>query len=504
VLIRGRLLARNTLINLVGQGLPLIVAVLTMPIVIRGLGAERFGILSLIWVVLGYFSVFDLGFGRAATKLVGEALGRGHSERVPRIVWTAVLCQLVLGLLGFVVLAITTPVLVERVLKTPPHLLNEARNSFLILALCIPGVLAAGSFRGLLEANQRFDLVNYVRAPFIVATFAIPLAGVLVGWSLPVIVLVLVAAQAATAAAYCHLSLRTFPSLRTVPRLDREELRRLAWFGGWVTVSSVVSPLLVYMERFIIGIRLSVAAVAYYSAPHEVASRLLIIPISLVGTLFPAFTTLAGQGDLQRVDALTARAIKYLMLSLGPVVILVTVNARDILTLWLGSDFAQHSTRVLQLVAIGVLINAMALVPFSLLQARGRPDLTAKFHLVELPLQIVLVLVCMRSWGITGAAIAWSVRVTVDATLLFIAAYRLRAWSPTAFLVSKVPQTALVLLTGAALAGAISTVVTAPWTRAVLTAAVFLAAAAVAWRTVFDAAERSQIGRLLHAERPGG
>jgi len=79
--ISGKLLARNTLLNFIGQILPLIVGVVTIPFVIQGLGTERFGLLSLAWVVLGYFAIFDLGLGRATTKFVAEALGRGDEKK---------------------------------------------------------------------------------------------------------------------------------------------------------------------------------------------------------------------------------------------------------------------------------------------------------------------------------------------------------------------------------------------------------------------------------------
>ena len=75
----------NSVWNLVGLGLPLLVALVSIPILIRGLGTDRFGILTLAWVVIGYFSLFDLGLGRAVTKLVADRLGAGASERVPAL-----------------------------------------------------------------------------------------------------------------------------------------------------------------------------------------------------------------------------------------------------------------------------------------------------------------------------------------------------------------------------------------------------------------------------------
>lgn len=72
--IQSGLLARNTAMNLVGQVIPLLVGLATIPYVVRGLGADGFGILSIAWVLLGYFSLFDLGLGRATIKFVAEVL----------------------------------------------------------------------------------------------------------------------------------------------------------------------------------------------------------------------------------------------------------------------------------------------------------------------------------------------------------------------------------------------------------------------------------------------
>jgi len=77
--------------NLVGQGVPLILAVFTIPPLIKGLGIDRFGVLTLAWMVIGYFSLFDFGIGRALTKVVAEKLGGGQAEDILAITRTALL-----------------------------------------------------------------------------------------------------------------------------------------------------------------------------------------------------------------------------------------------------------------------------------------------------------------------------------------------------------------------------------------------------------------------------
>src|SRR5918998_2593407 len=96
----GRLLARNTIFNFAGQAAPLLVALVAIPLLIEGLGTDRFGVLTLAWIVIGYFSLFDLGLGRALTKLVAERLGTGREDEVPDLVWTGLALMIALGLAG--------------------------------------------------------------------------------------------------------------------------------------------------------------------------------------------------------------------------------------------------------------------------------------------------------------------------------------------------------------------------------------------------------------------
>jgi O-antigen/teichoic acid export membrane protein len=422
--INGNLLSRNTMINLVGLGLPLIVAVITMPFVIRGLGTERFGILAFAWAIIGYFSMFDLGLGRASTKYVAEALGGGRQESVPSIVKTAVTTQAVLGFLGGLFLAVITPLLVERFLNIRQDLVAEARLSFYLLSLSIPAVLVSGSFRGVLEAAQRFDLVNAVRAPFSAANFLLPLIGVFLGYGLPGIVALLVTFRWLALAILCFLYIRLFSPWKVPSRFRLADLRILVSFGVWVTVSSIIGPVLVYLDRFIIGILQTMTAVAHYSAPYEMVVRLIIIPSSIVATLFPAFSALIGANEQSKNKEILVRSSKYLFLVTAPIVALMIFFAEDILTVWLGKEFAQRSTLVFQILSIGVLFNSLAYLPHSLIQAMGRPDVPAKFHLIELVLYVGLAWFLIGKFAVVGAALAWTLRVALDGFLLWAAAWK--------------------------------------------------------------------------------
>jgi len=430
--IRGSVLARNTVLNLFGLTLPLLVGFLTIPVVIHRLGTERFGILSIIWVVVGYFGFFDLGLGRATTKFVAEALGKADYDKIPGFFWTTISFQGILGIVGAVVLALITPLLVYRVFNIPSFLLGESKLSFYVMALSFPVVMVSGSFRGVLEAGQRFDLVNYVKIPSGVVNYIAPLLGAMAGFGLPGIMVLLTVSRLITFVIWAVIALKVFPILKRGLAIRRETIKPILSFGGWLTVSSFVSPLLIYLDRFFIGSLLSMAALGFYSAPYEIILRLGILPQSLLITLFPAFSALQGSRESEKTKILFSRSIKYLFLSIGTTIVVLVFFARPFLKLWLGESFAAQSALVFQILAVGFFANALANIPFSFLQGIGRADVTAKFHLAEVVFYIPLVWLMIRQWGINGAAAAWAIRVTIDMILLYCGAWKIGKLAPSA------------------------------------------------------------------------
>src|SRR5258705_305438 len=95
VALTGRgLLARNTLWSLLGQAIPLVAAAFAVPLLLHALGAEAFGVLTLSWTLIGYFTLFDFGLGRALTRVVAEGLGGGDTKELPELVGTALVMLL--------------------------------------------------------------------------------------------------------------------------------------------------------------------------------------------------------------------------------------------------------------------------------------------------------------------------------------------------------------------------------------------------------------------------
>lgn len=499
--ISGRLLSRNTLLNFLAQAGPLLVAIAAIPFIIRGLGVERFGLLSIAWLAPESLIFLDLGLGRATTKYVAEALGKGDKDQISRVAWTAMIVQIGLGLLGTIALISIASFLTGNILNIPPELATEGKEIFQLLALSIPLVLVSGSVTGILAAAQRFDLIGAVSAVFNTANPLLTLIGVLwFDWDLREIVAMLVASRFLALITSCWICIRIFPSLKT-PRFHPDELRTLLTFGGWVTVSSIAVPILLYLDRFIIGASLTMAAVAYYSVPYEIVTRLWIIPASLGTTLFAAFSMLTGQKQPERLAFLLARSMKWMLLTLGPAVVVITAFAGDILQIWLGPDFARESSLALQILAVGIFINCMVHVQYATVQALGRPDLTAKFHLLQLPLHGLLVWWFVNVWGITGAAVAQTIRLSVEALLLLVVACRMTSLPFSSLINNKILQSSLFIFLFVAFAIGINNLPIVMWLRLLGLTIVFFALGTTVWCYSLDLQDRTHLARCLWPTR---
>jgi len=490
----GSLVVRNTALNLLARIATAVVGAVAIPIILRAMGAERFGLLALAWAVLGTMTLFDLGLGKATIRFVAHFLGAGENHRLAPLAWTSVLLNVVLGLIAGAALLAMTPMLVSRVFHVSESFGPEARATFHLLALIVPMMMIGSVWSSVLEAGQRYDLVNAVGVPVSAFNFLIPAVGVRFGLRLPGILLLLLLIRAVAATAYFLISLKLFPVLRCGMAVDKASLRALFGYGRWVALSNAIWPGLLYLDRFLIGTLVSVVAVGFYAAPFEIVARLSMLPASMVA-LFPAYSTLSS-GRRSEAGHLYARANKHLLLILGPLAMLVIVFAGPLLGLWLGQEFRTRSTAVLQVLTLGVVAVSFASLADSLAKGLGRPDITAKLHLVELPLYALLGWLLISHYGILGAAFAWTLRAAVDALLMFLACRKLLPSAGSAFAAAGMPRAVLTFI---ALAVAMATITFFSHGRftIVCAAALLMAFAGVSWRYVLDSTERGSLQTAL-------
>jgi O-antigen/teichoic acid export membrane protein len=487
-------MARHSLWNVLGMTLPMLVGLVAIPPLIAGLGDARFGTLTLVWMLVGYFGIFDLGMGRALTKLTAECLATQREAEVPALFWTALLTTLAVGILGGCGVYFAAEPLATRWLNVDPAFQPELRRAFQVVGIGLPAVVITVGMIGVLEAYERFFLVNAFRLPFGTFTFLGPLLALPFSRELPVLVGVLIAGRLLEGLTYFLCCLRVAPILRARPRLDRAKALTLLSFGGWMTLSNLLLPVMINLaDRYAIGALLSVAVVTFYTTPSELVVKMLILPRSWVSVLFPRF---AGgfHTDPDATGRLCARSLRLLWLAMFPASLAVIVLAPEFLRLWLGSEngheYARRAGPIMQWLALGMYLYAPAYVPYSFLQAIGLPRRAALIHLAELPVFLAALWFGITRFGLLGAAWAWIARAVLDLFLLLLAS---RPWIPARSGLSSfvLPY----ILGAAALAGLIF--VGDPRLRLGLALAVGLGWLAASWTWVLSGGEKADLRTAL-------
>ncbi len=422
-------LGANVLHSLVGQLAPGVAALVALPLLLQGFGPERLGILHLTWIIVGYFSLLDVGIGRALTHAVAATLARRDPEGARPVVLAGFVLLGAVGAAGAALLFVLADWLAGSVFSMDVTFRAEAASAFRLLALAIPFVTLASGGRGVLEAQQRFDRVNAVRVPSGILMYAAPAAVLPFADSVLPAVAVTVAVRVATAIAFLWLGWRHLPGPPPTWHRARRALGGLVSFGAWIAAANLTGTITQYADRLVVGSLVSLAAVTYYATPLEVISRLGIVATAMMAVMFPAFS--AEHAMLgSRLGPLYGKTVGYTLAALFPPVLVVVAFAPELLTWWLGAEFAGAGAFATRLIAVGTLANALAQAPFALLQATGRARVTAIVAAVELPAYAAALWVLARAWGVEGVALAWAGRMVIDALVHFVLARPAAAGAP--------------------------------------------------------------------------
>lgn len=407
-------LRKNSIYNLLGSLVPLAVTLITLPIYIKLIGEERFGVLAIAWVLLGYFGLFDLGLGRATAQRIATLKNASPKERSDTF-WTALIVNLGLGVIGGFLLWPFAVIFFSNYFQVSDLIRSEILSSLPWLIVALPVATLSGVLGGALQGREQFKILNIISVVGTVLFQTLPLFVVwYFGVSLKAVLPAVILSRVLTFTLLFHYCFKLVPVIKK-PSFTSALVSPLFKFGGWVTVTSIVGPIMVVFDRFIIGAVLGAKMVAYYTVPYTLAEKVSILPSSLASALFPRFASELPEEQ----DRLTEESIKIIAVILTPVLIVGLFIINPFLGWWLSPEFAIKSAYVGEIILIGIWVNSFAKIPCAKIQAQGRPEIVAKCHLAELLPYIVMMYFFIGQWGIIGAALAWSVRVIVDTLLLF-------------------------------------------------------------------------------------
>jgi O-antigen/teichoic acid export membrane protein len=412
-------IAKNTLANIGGALIPLAATILTVPVYLRLIGEERYGVLAVIWMLIGYFGFFDFGLGQATAQRMATL---NDDDRRSNLLWTSLALTSVLGVLGGSALWLSSEWMLVHVVTIGEAGQKEALSSIPWLLLALPLLLLTSAMRGALQGRECFVAINLVSVigdtfnqtlPLLVAWFGYTSMGYLLPAALGGRLLTLI---------LLFIQCKKHVPLNNNPTIDFTQVKPLLNYGGWSCTLSMVGPLLVTLDRLVIGSISGAKSVAYYTIPYNLVTKLMIFPGSFAGALFPRLASLPSQESRILADQATLTLIAFMT----PMVIVGMSVIQPFLIAWLGVDFAQRSAGVSELIILGVWVNSLVIPHHARLQAEAKLRRIFVIYLIQLPIYFIMLWAGLKYFGLMGAAAAWSLRVLIDTTMLltFAGAFR--------------------------------------------------------------------------------
>lgn len=405
-------LIKNSIWNLIGYIVPTIIAIPSLGYLARTLGIELFGIYTLAIAIVGYAGIFDIGLTRAIVREIA-IFRHDHQER-EKIISTSTSFIFTFSIIGVLILFNCIPQIVHLLNVSITHI-TEVEVALKILVFSIPAFLLNQLWMAILEGDEKFLLVNLQRSVGSSIIAGLPALFVLFDNSLSSAIIGLIIGRVVSLIIALIIVRKEIISARFKFHLDT--FKRLIFFGGWITVSNIISPVMVYFDRFVISSILGAKVVGFYTAPSEAISRLGLLPGALSRAVFPRLSNTKNKNEFRKQ---ILDSYKIMVVVCFPVVGLGMYYSHDILSLWLGQEYAEHSTFILCILLIGFLFNSIAQIPFAAIQSMGKAKVTALLHCIEIIPYLILLYGLVNAFGIVGAAYAWTVRVIIDCLLLVI------------------------------------------------------------------------------------
>ncbi len=407
----------NTLWNLFGYGVLFLIQFLALPWIVHGVGEHAFGLWALAGVIPTYFTFMELGLRRAVVRSVSVYRARQQVERLHGVVWTAV--GMLIGLAGVVVLVVSacSTRILDRGFHVPPAWISLASSVLILRTLITVADWFAGLFRAVPAGYQDMGVLNRWQVLLHIGLFsgyvliAQKTASIL-GMALWATVLHVIAIGV-----FHRVARQRIPNSRWTG-VRRAEARELLHFGGWLTVSQVIEPVLLHTEKLLLARWLGTTALTFYIVPYQLVTRVWHVMTGFSNALFPAISDRVARADTMGSRHLTLLATRWVSgLLIWPLMFLA-VFADTFMEWWMGTAYSARSGPVLAILCLGIWINVLSWPVFALYQAQNRTKIPAVYHLLEMGIHIPVCLLAVAAGGLPGAAIAWGIRMVLDTAIL--------------------------------------------------------------------------------------
>jgi O-antigen/teichoic acid export membrane protein len=406
----------NILANFAGQGWSALMQLALVPLYLKFLGIEAYGLIGFYITLQAALQILDLGLSPTMTREMARYSAMPEKAAEARdLVRTLEVGYWGIGIaIGAVILS-AAPLIATHWIRAgaipTSVVLNVVRSMGVLAALQWPLSFYQGGLMGL----QRQVLLNGVKIGMMTLGSG---GAVLILWLVSPTITAFFKWQIVVSAIYVTLITvsfwRSLPPCDRVPRFAPHLLRNIRRFAAGMGGIALSLLVLTQLDKVILSHLLSLEMFGYYTLAGVVGYGLYIVTVSVVNAIFPQFSSMVARGDESTLKHLYHRSAQMVAVLILPIAAVVSFFSFDVLLLWTGNaEAARNAAPIASVLVIGTALNGLMTTPYALQLAYGLTGITLRIHIVLIIIAVPAIFFMTTRYGAVGAAMVWVASQTI-------------------------------------------------------------------------------------------
>jgi len=418
-------IGRNSIYTLIRRAIILPIGLAIVPIIIKFIGVEGYGVWIMIQTLLTYSSVMDMGFSSAMTKYTAEYDGYGDHGKITQIFNTLFVVYVFLCLILFFIVFMCKGTIVTSLIR-PIAIPKETVSFALMISISVFALTMSFSvYPSFLNGIQRMDVTNKIDSISSIIKFVLSIVFLYPGWGIKGLALSGGISCIITSILYIYATKRVAPYLTFNPFLfNLKTLKEIWGFSVYGAMSNVVAMIHLQLDKLIINYFLGVNSLALYDIAHRLVFFLWGLCGSFVAPVMPAISKIHASHGIEKSKEVFQTIFKYTSLIICPLFLFVAVFANTLIIAWLGNGY-ENAVSVLRILSLAYMINILCGPVTSVLTGVGSYKISFYGGVVASIATALFCPILSAKFGIAGCAIGILSAFILADTFLFICLHRL-------------------------------------------------------------------------------
>lgn len=403
----------NTIWSIAGGGIPAIVALGSIPALIKLLGIDLFALVSLVLSLNLFFFVYDFGLTRSMHFFSPKSEYQ-LQDKFGQLLGSSILLALLIASAVTLIIVLISPLFSNGWLKLTDEKAHEVTLAFQFAALGIIPALISNVLKGFFEGKMQFKTANMAKMFSGFSLFFTPVVVAMFTSSLVIISISIMLTRYMSLLLYGYF-LHRLVNVRSI-RLSKHILNKVVVYAFWAAISGFFATLFIYGDRFIVSGYINASELSVYIASQDVLIRYLLIPWSIAIVLAPYFSD--DNNKLKQVKIVYLKALKNSVFLTMVFVIFTVILVVFVLPRWIDTNLIPFTQQLNFILITGIVFAALSQLPLIFLYAQGKAKLLTFIFIFEGIGYLILAPIIFEIFGVIGAAYVWSARLLIEFTLL--------------------------------------------------------------------------------------